>query len=75
MTEEYGGKLLYEQAAQRKLYEDRGILEVEFTNLKHQVDKDCDDEIDNVKLKYSQRLNLEEDTVLFLQMINFSFFF
>jgi hypothetical protein len=74
LTDEYGGKFLYEQSAQQKLYEDRGILEVEFTNLKHQVDKDCDDEIDTMKLKYSQRLNLEEDTVvLFLQIINFSF--
>lgn len=65
VTEEYDEKLRLEQLAQKKLYNDKGILEIEFDTLKKQIDDDADDEMGGMKQKYAQRLKLEEDSVRF----------
>ena len=49
---------------QKRIHQERGMLEVEFGSLKTHIDGDADVEIEDLKSKYAQRLKSEEELVM-----------
>lgn len=52
--------------AQKTILSDKETMEIDYDRLNKRLDSNADAEIDDMKLKYAQRLKHEEDTVMIL---------
>eukprot|EP01035_Chromulina_nebulosa_P020040 gene20040-26020_t len=67
LTEEYEEKLKEEQKLQRKLLEEKELLQVNNDETVNLIEDDADNEINQLRVKYENRLKFEEESSIDLK--------